>query len=175
MLRFLLPGAGTPEAVTRQESGPAPLQSLGTRVDRALKRTTRDSTSRSRKAVLPAETLAPHCFTSHRTGGGRPLRPLFPTSPSPPTSLWGGGGGAKGEKKKSSPPISAKQTFLCYFLSSPGFRGRVLPGGLGCGRASPGPSPSVLKAGLFRPLAERAPCHPPNFSTRRRREGERPG
>lgn len=88
-----------------------------------------------------------------------------------------GGGGAKGEreKKKSSPPISVKQTFFCYFLSSPGFRGRVLPGGLGCGQALRGPGPRVLEIGLLCPLAERAPCHPPNFSTRRRREGERPG
>lgn len=54
------------------------------------------------------------------------------------------GWGSIRREKKSSPPISAKQTFLCYFLSSPGFRGRVLPGGLGYGRASRGSGPSVL-------------------------------
>lgn len=95
-----------------QESGPVPPQSPGTRVDRALRRTTRDSTSRSRGAVLPAETRAPHCLTSQGTGSGRPLRPLFPTP-------WGGGGGSKRREKKSSPPIRAKQTFLCFFFFNP--------------------------------------------------------
>lgn len=87
VLRFLPAGAGTLEAVTRQESGPALPQNPGTRVDRALKRTTRDSTSPSRGAVLPAEPRAPHCLTSQGTGSGRPFRPFFPTSSLPPTSL----------------------------------------------------------------------------------------
>lgn len=34
--------------------------------------------------------------------------------------------------------------------------------------------PRVREAGLLRPLEEPARCHPPNFSTRRRREGDRP-
>lgn len=66
----------------------------------------------------------------HQTGNRRETPPPPPLSCTPSR---GGGWGSKMRKKKSNPPIRAKQTFLCHFLSSPGFRGRVLPGGLGCG------------------------------------------
>lgn len=134
VLSSLPAGARTPEAVTGQDSCPAPLQSRGWGGGREWTEPCggprgiqlRGATGRccpqrpAHPTVSPASTLATDA-------------PSAPSFLHLPPRRGGGKQNEKIKKKKPNPPINAKQTFLCHFLSSWGLRGRTLPGGLGCG------------------------------------------